>query len=187
MRPALDSAGHRVPRTKPTCLLHTWRPHRRRPFRTCSSPAQTPVKPQPAPTILSQDLVHTTFSITHHTRKQPSTGPRTTHGPETPCSYAQRSGCLYTSFNQDHDSMFFSFLEQKTTHAVCFNARGLLYECVFDTLLFFSSYRPVGKPISHHVLTQPSFFLLFFFGPSYRPSCLPRCSDTTHECIFDAL
>jgi hypothetical protein len=32
MRPALDPAGHRVPRTKPTCLLHTWRPHRRRPF-----------------------------------------------------------------------------------------------------------------------------------------------------------
>jgi hypothetical protein len=32
MRPALDPAGHQVPRTKPTCLLHTWRPHRRRPF-----------------------------------------------------------------------------------------------------------------------------------------------------------
>jgi hypothetical protein len=32
MRPALDPAGHRVPRTKPTCLLHTWRPHRQRPF-----------------------------------------------------------------------------------------------------------------------------------------------------------
>jgi hypothetical protein len=32
MWPALDSAGHWVPRTKPTCLLHTWRPHRRRPF-----------------------------------------------------------------------------------------------------------------------------------------------------------
>jgi hypothetical protein len=32
MRPALDSAGHRVPRTKPTCLLHTWRPHRQQPF-----------------------------------------------------------------------------------------------------------------------------------------------------------
>jgi uncharacterized membrane protein YgcG len=32
MRPALDPAGHRVSRTKPTCLLHTWRPHRRRPF-----------------------------------------------------------------------------------------------------------------------------------------------------------
>jgi hypothetical protein len=24
MRPALDPAGHWVPRTKPTCLLHTW-------------------------------------------------------------------------------------------------------------------------------------------------------------------
>jgi hypothetical protein len=31
------------------------------------------------------------------------------------------------------------------------------------------------------------FLLFFFFGPSYRPSCPPRCSDTTHECIFDAL
>jgi hypothetical protein len=27
MRLALDSTGHQVPRTKPTCLLHTWRPH----------------------------------------------------------------------------------------------------------------------------------------------------------------
>jgi hypothetical protein len=27
-----DSASHRVPRTKPTCLLHTRRPHRQRPF-----------------------------------------------------------------------------------------------------------------------------------------------------------
>jgi hypothetical protein len=32
MRPALDPTGHRVPRTKPTCLFHTWRPHRQRPF-----------------------------------------------------------------------------------------------------------------------------------------------------------
>jgi hypothetical protein len=32
MWPTLDPAGHWVPRTKPTCLLHTWRPHRHRPF-----------------------------------------------------------------------------------------------------------------------------------------------------------
>jgi hypothetical protein len=32
MRPALDPVGHWVPRKKPTCLLHTWRPHRQRPF-----------------------------------------------------------------------------------------------------------------------------------------------------------
>jgi transposase InsO family protein len=40
------------------------------------------VKPQPAPSILSQESDHTTLSITHHTRKRPSTGPRTTHGPQ---------------------------------------------------------------------------------------------------------
>jgi hypothetical protein len=51
-------------------------------FRACSSPAPTPIKPQPAPAILSQESVHTTLSITHHTRKRPSTGPRTTHGPQ---------------------------------------------------------------------------------------------------------
>jgi hypothetical protein len=49
-------------------------------FCTCSSPAPTPVKLQPAPPILRQESVHTTLSITHHTRKRPSTGPRTTHG-----------------------------------------------------------------------------------------------------------
>jgi hypothetical protein len=52
-------------------------------FRACSSPAPNLVKPQLAPAILSQESVHTTLSITHHTRKRPSTGPRTTHGPQT--------------------------------------------------------------------------------------------------------
>jgi hypothetical protein len=32
MRPALVPVGHRVPQTKPTCILHTWRPHQQRPF-----------------------------------------------------------------------------------------------------------------------------------------------------------
>jgi hypothetical protein len=52
-------------------------------FHSCSSLAPTPVKPQPAPAILSQELVHTTLPITHHSRKRPSTGPRTTHGPQS--------------------------------------------------------------------------------------------------------
>jgi hypothetical protein len=51
-------------------------------FSACSSPAPTPVKLQHALAILSQESVHTTLSITHHTRKRPSTGPRTTHGPQ---------------------------------------------------------------------------------------------------------
>jgi hypothetical protein len=52
-------------------------------FRACYSPTPTRIKPQPAPTILSQESVHTTLSITHHTRKQPSTDPQTTHGPQS--------------------------------------------------------------------------------------------------------
>jgi hypothetical protein len=51
-------------------------------FRTCSSPAATPVKPRTAPAILSQESVHTMLSITHHTRKRPSTRPWTTHHPK---------------------------------------------------------------------------------------------------------
>jgi hypothetical protein len=39
-------------------------------FHACSSPAPTPVKPQPAPTILSQESVHTMLSITHNIRKR---------------------------------------------------------------------------------------------------------------------
>jgi hypothetical protein len=52
-------------------------------FRACSSPAPTPVKPQPAPAIHSQELVHTMLSITHHTRKRPSIRPRTRHWSST--------------------------------------------------------------------------------------------------------
>jgi hypothetical protein len=37
----------------------------------------------------------------------------------------------------------------------------------------------LGNPFPHHVVTRPTFSSLFFFGSSYRPSCPPRCSDTT--------
>jgi hypothetical protein len=35
------------------------------------------IKPQPAPAILGQESIHTTLSITHHSKERPSTGPRT--------------------------------------------------------------------------------------------------------------
>jgi hypothetical protein len=63
-------------------------------FRACSSPAPTQVKPQPAPAILSQESVHTTLSNTHHTRKRPSIGPRTTHGPQVSSQYKKDKHCL---------------------------------------------------------------------------------------------
>jgi hypothetical protein len=82
---------------------------------------------------------------------------------------------------------FLLFLEHQTSHAVCFNARGLLYECVFDALLFSSSYRSVGKPVSHHVFTRHTFSSLCFLD---HHTGHPACYDTRillYECIFDDL
>jgi hypothetical protein len=58
-------------------------------FHACSSPAPMLVKTQHAPAILSQELVHTMLSITHHTRKRPSTGPWTRHSPQSPPWWVQ--------------------------------------------------------------------------------------------------
>jgi hypothetical protein len=91
---------------------------------------------------------------------------------QTPCCHAQGSGCLYTSFDQDHDSVFFSLFEHQTSHAAYFNARGLLYECVFDTLLFYSSYQPCLETrfSSRHYSTYFFFFFLFWI---IIPAILP--------------
>jgi hypothetical protein len=83
----------------------------------------------------------------------------------------RRSGCLYTSFDQNHALVSLLFSEHQTSHASYFNARGLLYECVFDALLFSSSYRPVGKPVSHHVVTRLTFSSLLFW--TIIPAILP--------------
>jgi hypothetical protein len=58
---------------------------------------------------------------------------------------------------------FLLFLEHQTSHVVCFNAQGLLYECVFDALLFSSSYQPVGKPISSSRCYSTYIFFSFLF------------------------
>jgi hypothetical protein len=76
MRPALDPAGHRVPRAEPTCLSTFRRPRKAWIFRARSSFAPMQIKPQPAPAILSQESIHTTLSITHNSQERPSTGPR---------------------------------------------------------------------------------------------------------------
>jgi hypothetical protein len=69
-------------------------------FRACSSPAPTPVKSQPAPAILSQESVHTTLSITYHTRKRPSTRSRTTHGPHPHTMAAPRGSASRTRLSR---------------------------------------------------------------------------------------
>jgi hypothetical protein len=49
-------------------------------FFTCTNTNQAAT----CTSILSQESVHTTLSITRHTRKRPSIGPRTIHGPQSP-------------------------------------------------------------------------------------------------------
>jgi hypothetical protein len=73
--PHLIPFGHLVHRANPTFLSTPRRPCKDKTFRAYSSPAPTQIKLQPAPTILSQESVHFTLSITHHTRERPSSGP----------------------------------------------------------------------------------------------------------------
>jgi hypothetical protein len=96
---------------------------------------------------------------------------------QTPCSHAWKSGCLYTSFDQDHDSVLLLFFEHQTSHAACFNAQGLLTSASLTPLIFLvvSTCRETCFPSRHY----STYFFFFIFGSSYRPSCLPRCSDTT--------
>jgi hypothetical protein len=73
-------------------------------------------------------------------------------------------------------------LEHQTIHAACFNARGLLYECVIDALLFSSSYRPVGKPVSHQIVTRSTFSSLLFWTiiPAILPAMMLKYYSRVH-------
>jgi hypothetical protein len=89
--PRLTPSGHRVHRAEPTCLSTPPRPRKAKTFHTYYSPAPTRVKPQPAPAILGQESVHTTLSITHHTRERPSSGPQTLQSSVSPLMSALRA------------------------------------------------------------------------------------------------
>jgi hypothetical protein len=76
-RPALDPVRPPGPSSRAYLSLHSSEATQAKTFRARSSPAPTQIKLQPAPVILGQESVHTTLSITHHTKERPSTGPRT--------------------------------------------------------------------------------------------------------------
>jgi hypothetical protein len=81
MRLALDPVGHRVPRTKPTCLSRPWKLHTHRPFAlvvhpyqrksNCNLHLQYYSKSQSTPHC--QSLI---------VKERPSAGPRTHTGPQ---------------------------------------------------------------------------------------------------------
>jgi hypothetical protein len=98
---------------------------------------------------------------------------------QTPCSHAGRSGCLlhYVSIKTMTQ---FSSLFWASNHSCCLlQCLGtILRERLWHHLVFFvvsTCWETCFS--SHHYST--SLFFSFFFGSSYRPSCLPRCSDTT--------
>jgi hypothetical protein len=133
-------------------------------FRAYSSPAPTPVKPQLAPAILSQESVHTMLSITHHTRKRPSTGPRTTHGPQSfvdlcLCSEpAQVDIATFSCFNM-------AFLFTREHFLLCLNVYPNL-ELVWKCLLTVQNRAQVHrKPTGDLVPFQPRRVLPRFVNP----------------------
>jgi hypothetical protein len=89
--------------------------------------------------------------------------------------------CLIKTMNQ-----FSSFLSIKPAMLSASMLRDYS-EFVFDALLFSSSYRPVGKFVSHHFVARSTFASFLFFGSSYRPSCRHVGGILLYECIFDAL
>jgi hypothetical protein len=73
------------------------------------------------------------------------------------------------------------------SQATCFNAWGLLYESVFDALFISSSYRPVGKSVSHHVITRPTFSSLSFLDHHTSHPTRHDAQILLYECALDAL
>jgi hypothetical protein len=76
---------------------------------------------------------------------------------------------------------FYSF-EHQTSHAAYFNARGLLYECIFNALLF----------SSETSFSWRRYLIYFFFSSSFldHHTGHPAPHDAwilLYECIFDAL
>jgi hypothetical protein len=79
---------------------------------------------------------------------------------------------------QDHDSVFFSFLEHQTSHVACFNARDYSTSASSMPSCFPRRTDLLGNPfLITSLLDLP--FLLFFFGPSNQPCCLLQCPRTT--------
>jgi hypothetical protein len=112
---------------------------------------------------------------------------------QTLCSYARRSGCLYTLFDQYHDSVFFSFFSIKPAmrHASmlgdyytwassmpscflrCTNLLGNLFliTSFLDLLLLLFLYHQTSHPIRHDariVLYEYVLDTLWIFSSSFR-------------------
>jgi hypothetical protein len=108
---------------------------------------------------------------------------------QTPYNYAGWSGYLYTSFNQDLDSVFFYFFSIKPVMLFALMLKDYSTRAFLMPSCFSSSYRPVEKHVSYQVVTWPTFLFsaLYFLD---RRTGHPVCHDARrllYECILDAL
>jgi hypothetical protein len=85
----------------------------------------------------------------------------------------RRSGCLYSSFNQDHDSVFFSLWSIKLAMTSASMLGDYSMSASSTPSCFPRRTDLMGNPLLITLLLDLRFLLFFFFGPSYRPSCLP--------------
>jgi hypothetical protein len=97
---------------------------------------------------------------------------------QTPCSYAKRSGCLYTSFDQGHVLVFLLFLSIKLAMLPASMLGDYSTSAPSMPSCFLRRTNLLGNTFLIMSLLG-LLFLVFFFGSSYRPSCPPWFLDTT--------
>jgi hypothetical protein len=93
---------------------------------------------------------------------------------QTPCNHAWRSGCLYTSDDQDHDSVFLPlFWSIKPAMLPASMLGDYSTSPSLTPSCFPRRIDLLGNLFLITSLIDLLFLLFFFFGSSYQPSCPP--------------
>jgi hypothetical protein len=106
---------------------------------------------------------------------------------QTPCSYALRSGCLYTSFDQDHDSIFFSFWSIKPAMLSASMLGDYSTSASSTPSCFLRRTDLLGNPFLITSLLDLLFLLFFFLDHHTGHPAHHDARILLYECIFDAL
>jgi hypothetical protein len=72
---------------------------------------------------------------------------------QIPCSHVGRFRCLYTSFDQDHDSVFFSFFSIKLAMLPASMLGDYSTSASSTPSCFPRRTDLTGKPVYHHIVT----------------------------------
>jgi hypothetical protein len=89
---------------------------------------------------------------------------------QTLCSYARRSGCLFTSFDQNHNLVFSLFWSIKPAMLSASMLRDYSTSASSTPSWFPRRTDLIGKPDSHHVVTRLTFSSSFLDHHAGHPS-----------------